>query len=367
MTSSPRTSRRLVEVDLNITKRCNLTCDFCSVLVEPVGSASDELSLEQIERLFGELEDLGTQRVRIVGGEPFVRRDIDEILRLSGQFRFGTSVLTNGTALKKRHLAAIEAGGVDFIAFSVDGHLAGLHDRSRGRSGVFDKLIRAVELCTEAGIRRRMMTAVTTGALPYLKEIVQLAERHRFEMLNLIVLGLSGRAIDNVEHFPTYRQWSEAIVDLTVQLRDHPPDVWVSILFPHEDRVPVELYRPLRDAGLLELLRSVWLIDPDAYDPSLEGRSRCEAGHDGVSILANGDVFGCDLMQGIPEFRAGNVHEQSLADIFHDSPVFRAFRDEPHVDTCGRFDDGSRDFSCGQCRAGIHNLQQGSSLVRLRR
>jgi radical SAM protein with 4Fe4S-binding SPASM domain len=337
MASGKQHRRRLTEVDLNITSRCNLGCDFCSVLVEPPAHKGDELSLERLAELFDEFESLGVEEVRLVGGEPFVRRDIGDILKLAGRRSFRTS-------------------------FSLDGHSAELHDSSRGMKGSFDRVVAMINHCIEAGVRHRMMTAVTADVLPHMKDLVRFADQYKFELLNFIALGLSGLAVNHRQRFPTYKRWSEAIVDLTFFIRDSQPDVWVACLFPHEDDVPIELYDPLKKAGCLSLLRNVWLIDYEAFDPTRRHTSRCEAGHNGVAIMPNGDVFGCDLMQGIPEFKAGNIHHESLTDIFYSSQIFQRFRNAPHLKTCGSFDDSSTDFSCGQCRAGIHNLQKTAGL-----
>jgi AdoMet-dependent heme synthase len=353
-----RQKLKLREVDLNITDRCNLKCEFCSVDVLPVSAKSTELSLTRIEQLFEEIEALGVEMVRLVGGEPFVRSDIAAILKLASRFGFCTSVLTNGTAITEEHVHLIKRCGIARITFSVDGHTAELHDRSRGQPRAFDRLLRAVTCCRKNGVRHRMMTALTSAVMPYLKEMVIFAAQHEFELINFIVLGLSGSAIRHRYHFPTYKSWSEAIVDLSLFIRSRRPEVQVSVLFPHEDEVPIELYKPLQEAGCLPLLKTVWNIDyPSFYRKRRHGHSFCAAAHDNVSILPNGDVYGCDLMRGIPEFRAGNILQQSLADIFWKSPVFEALRATPDLSSCAHFDAGSTDFSCGQCRAGAKNLQ----------
>ena len=87
---------RLTEVDLNVTDRCNQACTYCSVPVTLVTDQSPELTLGQLAQLFDEFEELGVKLVRVVGGEPFVRKDIEAILELAGHRSFQTIVLTNG-------------------------------------------------------------------------------------------------------------------------------------------------------------------------------------------------------------------------------------------------------------------------------
>src|SRR5262245_15506476 len=102
--SLPSDRSSLQEADLNITDRCNLTCEYCSVSVKPVSDKTPELSLQKIEQLFNEFEELGVSLVRLVGGEPFVRKDIKQILQMAGHRRFRTVLLTNGTAVRHEHV-----------------------------------------------------------------------------------------------------------------------------------------------------------------------------------------------------------------------------------------------------------------------
>ena len=354
----PRPTSQLLDVDLNITARCNLRCDFCSVSVQPVAQACDELSLWEIEGLLDDLDAMGVQTVRLVGGEPFVRRDIEDILALLGSHGFMSSVMTNATVMKRRHVERVRDCAVDLLAFSVDGHCADLHDASRGKPRSFERLLAMIECCQELGVRHRMMTAVTSDNLPYLSELVRFAEQHGFDLLNLIVLGLGGRASSAPARFPTYARWSRAIVDLTRFLAEQRLEVIVSLLFPHEDDLPVELYEPLAGAGLLPLLETVWRI-PVPRVPPRWGASTCLAGHSSISIMPNGDVYGCDLMRELPQWCAGNLRHVPVADIFERSPLFRRWREQPVIRGSAAPSDDSRYFSCTQCRAGRAHLDRG--------
>ncbi|HEX5717764.1 MAG TPA: radical SAM protein [Thermoanaerobaculia bacterium] len=353
----------LREVDLNVTDRCNLTCEYCSVLVTPVTDRTPELSLERIERLFEEFDELGVQLVRIVGGEPFVRKDIGPILRSAGHRRFRTSVLTNGTALRREHVDLIGSlPSAPSIAFSLDGVTAERHARSRGCPSAFDRTVRMADYCTVRGVEHAMMTVVTAEAVGHLRALVEFAAQHGMQRIRFILLGFTGKAVRSPRAFPTYRAWSEAIVALTRFLRDHGDLPRTSVLFPHEDPVPLELYQPLEQAGLLEELWGVWGIPWRLHGGPLgAGRSWCLAGKHNLTILPNGDAFGCDLMRNIPELKAGNILDCTVREVFEGSAVLDRLRNAPLVHGCASFEDGSQTFSCGQCRAGTHALRASSA------
>ena len=316
--------RRLIDVDLNITNRCNFKCSFCSASVTSISCNEFELPLSELSSLFDEFILLGVEVVRIVGGEPFVREDISDILKLISRYDFSVRILTNGSAITRAHIDLIKELGIDYLFFSIDGHIAKLHDKSRGRNGAFKRALSMINYCNEIGVHHRMMTVVTSHNIAFLNELVLFAEQLKFEMINFIMLGFSGFAMKDIESFPSYGNWSKAFVDLSIFLENRPLNIQASVLVPHEDEVPFELYDPLNKAGLLPLLLKVWNINYLKYLKSSGNKqSYCAAGQQSITILANGDVYGCDLMRDSDEFKAGNILEEKVSSIFYNSSVLK--------------------------------------------
>ncbi|MGO7482956.1 radical SAM/SPASM domain-containing protein [Rhizobium ruizarguesonis] len=351
-------NNRLIEVDLNVTDRCNLTCTYCSVPVTSVRDSSPELTLHQLARLFDEFEELGVKLLRLAGGEPFVRRDIEAILELAGHRSFKTIVLTNGLPVQLRHVElASRLPSVDSFAFSVDGASAGEHWRSRGCSGSFDRIVRAIQHCIDVGLKHSMMTVVTGNVVNNLKQLVELAASYEMYELRFILPGYTGSARNRPDAFPVWSDWKKAIVDLTRFLADAKDLPKVHVLFPHEDPVPLELYQPLFDAGLVDELERVWNIPWALHGrPPSPGQSHCRAGKSNLTILPNGDAYGCDLMRNIPDLKCGNVITEGVGRVFDESKVLKILRNVTTVNGCANFDETSQTFACGQCRAGSREL-----------
>lgn len=349
---------RLTEVDLNVTDRCNLTCTYCSVPVTKVNDPSPELTLDQLSRLFDEFEELGVKLVRLAGGEPFVRRDIQDILELVGYRSFKTIVLTNGLPVQRRHVEqAVSLPSIDSFAFSVDGASAENHWSSRGCYGSFDRIVRSIEICTHLGLKHSMMTVVTANVIGRLRELVEFARSHSMYELRFILPAYTGAACKRPDAFPIWKDWKKAIVDLTRFLANGVDLPKVHVLLPHEDPVPIELYRPLFEAGLRDELERVWNIPWSLHGGPLgEGNSHCRAGEANLTILPNGDAYGCDLMRNLPDMKCGNVINEGVASVFEKSDVLTWLRNAPTVRGCASFEDDSRTFSCGQCRAGSRAL-----------
>lgn len=111
---------------------CNLRCHMC-----PFWRRPDErlLSVDQERRMLDAVADAGVSFMGFEGGEPFLRRDLPEILHLSHD-RFFTSLVTNGWMLKD-HIREVK-DYIDHLFVSIDG-IGETHDRLRGMEGSFEK------------------------------------------------------------------------------------------------------------------------------------------------------------------------------------------------------------------------------------
>jgi len=81
--------------------------------------------------------------------------------------------------------------------------------------------------------------------------------------------------------------------------------------------------------------------------------------------MCNGDVYGCDLMIGIDEFRAGNITKSSIVDIWENSETFYKLRSIEKKDLKGKCHDCEYNWCGGGCRSAAYNLDgdiRGSDL-----
>lgn len=342
-----------ISVDINLTNICNLSCDFCSATPFFHTAKSDELSLEEISKIFDELDRLGVFIVRLAGGEPLIRRDIVDIIRLTNNRFFDSVILSNGLYLNEKIVSSMLDVGMQSIALSVDGHISEIHDKQRNKLGVFDKLMGKLPMLQELGLDFTAMTTVTSDNVDYLVEITKFLDSKGFKSVNFILLNFSGLA-NKPGQFSSWKRWSKALVELTVFLYSHKLNIMVSILPPHEDPVPYEIYKPLSDNQMLDLMEKVWGIsnNPDIHDGNTIG---CAAGRTQATIFENGDVYGCELMRGFSEFKAGNIREASLGSIWTSSVTFEKLRNLRKGDLKGGC--ASCEQMCGGgCRASAANI-----------
>ena len=105
--------RPLRSLRLSVTDRCNLRCKYCMPEEDYVWlSREDVLTHEELAGLTGYFTDLGVDRVRLTGGEPLLRRNLPQLIRLLLQNRRVTDIAltTNGILLADQAEALYEAG-----------------------------------------------------------------------------------------------------------------------------------------------------------------------------------------------------------------------------------------------------------------
>ena len=114
--------RQLRYLRLAVTDRCNLRCFYC--MPEEglqFSKRSQILSYEEMTRLVSLLAELGISKVRITGGEPFVRKDLvpfmEKITQIEGIE--AVNITTNGTDLV-RHIPRLKKMGINSVNLSLD-------------------------------------------------------------------------------------------------------------------------------------------------------------------------------------------------------------------------------------------------------
>ncbi len=113
--------RRFYYLRLSITDVCNFKCNYCLPDGYQCDQPRDFMSLTEIERLTSAFASLGTEKIRITGGEPALRKDLPEIIasckQTSGIKK--VAITSNGFKLPE-HLPQWLDAGIDAINISLD-------------------------------------------------------------------------------------------------------------------------------------------------------------------------------------------------------------------------------------------------------
>jgi molybdenum cofactor biosynthesis enzyme MoaA len=148
---------------------CNLQCTHCFISSSPTNHSHEPMSLAQVRPYLEEAERLGVREYYLTGGEPFLNREILEIIEAA--LALGpVSVLTNGllirpeTAARLRALADASPYSLD-LRVSIDGADAATNDPVRGE-GTFERIVAAIGVLARAGLNPVVtVTEACEGAL----------------------------------------------------------------------------------------------------------------------------------------------------------------------------------------------------------
>src|SRR5262249_51711595 len=144
--------RPLRNLRVSVTDRCNLRCQYCMPEEEYAWlRRSDLLTFEEIQRLVEIFAELGVDKVRLTGGEPLLRRDLPDLVRvLAGIPALRDVAMTSNGVLLASQAAALRAAGLHRITVSFDTLRA---DRFRALTRRDDhaSVLRGIEAVRSAG------------------------------------------------------------------------------------------------------------------------------------------------------------------------------------------------------------------------
>jgi cyclic pyranopterin phosphate synthase len=150
--------RPLRDLRISVTDRCNFRCVYC-MPKEVFGKdyvfleRKALLSFEEITRLARVFHRLGIEKIRLTGGEPLVRRNLEQLIAMLSQIRgLDLTLTTNGSSLPKK-AQSLAAAGLQRITVSLDA----LDDTTFMRMNDVDfpvaKVLEGIEAAAEAGLR----------------------------------------------------------------------------------------------------------------------------------------------------------------------------------------------------------------------
>lgn len=159
-------------MELSVTGRCNMNCRHCFNAPD-LQPRTAEPSLEQLKELLGQMAECGVGQLRLVGGEPLVRKDFlritEEMARLGIRCR---EIATNGLLITPELLDGLNSQGHHPIwNISFDG--IGYHDWLRNAKGAEKLTLERIRLLCERGFYVHVHHCVWHSSLSCVRETVQ--------------------------------------------------------------------------------------------------------------------------------------------------------------------------------------------------
>jgi cyclic pyranopterin phosphate synthase len=153
--------RPLRNLRVSVTDRCNLRCQYCMPEKDYVWlPRSDILDFEEVSRLVDVFIGLGVDRVRLTGGEPLVRQNLQELVRLlASKSGIRDLALTTNGVLLEAHAAALRAAGLHRVNVSLD-TLRPERFLALARSDELERVLSGIAAASEVGFSTVKVDAV---------------------------------------------------------------------------------------------------------------------------------------------------------------------------------------------------------------
>jgi MoaA/NifB/PqqE/SkfB family radical SAM enzyme len=135
---------RLRVVEWVINYECDSKCVFCYA-TKYNEDGKKPLTPAEIEKIWLEAEKEGAFLSIILGGEPTIRPDLDEVIRAMHPERNVIILVTNCLSLTRERVFELKKLGVAVFHLSLDGATAEVNDVNRGAPGHFDKVMQVIE------------------------------------------------------------------------------------------------------------------------------------------------------------------------------------------------------------------------------
>lgn len=265
-----------------VTNNCDLNCSHCGVSANQ--RKFKELTFNDFIQIIPTLKKIGVEYITLSGGEPLLRKDINQIVDTLKANDFKVGMVSNGTKMEE-FCSNFKEHKLDSILISIDG-LEENHSKVRKSNTNFKKAVEAIKIAKQAGVK---MVSVNTCVFPEnitdLEPLKELLFSQGIDQWTLRPVSPSGRANNKAEYELSYEQ----IKDLLLYVKDN---------LEKDFEITVG-----SDLGYLGKLDSYLYLAP--YFFSL--------GWNSMVILPNGDIKGFDE-EHLP--LEGNIFQDDLEEIW---------------------------------------------------
>jgi pyrroloquinoline quinone biosynthesis protein E len=305
---------------IELTYKCPLKCPWCSNPVD-FERYGNELSTEEWKSVLRRGRELGGLQLGFTGGEPTLRRDLEELVAEAEGLGYYTNLITSGVGLSRERLRALKAAGLKQVQLSFQAPERALSHTLVGVD-VFDQKIDIARAIKAEGLPMVLNVPVSRYNIERTAEFLDLAEEIGAEYVEFANLQYYNWALLNrAELLPTREQLerSEAIVK------------------ERRSRLGKKM--------------TIYFVVPDYYDHRPKA---CMNGWGAIhlTIAPDGTALPCQEARLIKTLDFPNVRDADLAWIWRESPAFRQFRGDSWMkEPCRSCDEKEKDFGGCRCQA----------------
>jgi len=316
---------------LEVTGKCNMRCHHCRAWDEARIDLSFPRIIKVIDFLISE-RDQEDLRLTISGGEPFLRKDLAEIVSLAKEKGISNIIITtNGSLVTEKRLAELIAIGVKNLSIqvSLDGISPAIHDSFREYNGAFEKAVHALQLVAASPAIASLRTTVLPATIKDLDRLVDLGLSLGVERIGIgsVIPAGRGKLDESILMKPQEKQ---RLLSKITSLKRQYPKVDITT----EDPLKFCTNDPIWEYGNF-----------DIHDEAFFGG--CTAGITGFNVDSDGLITPCAVLLE-PILKVGDQDVEAMVEAYQNSKVIKSLISRDFIGKCGTC---SLKRLCGGCRA----------------
>ena len=303
-----------------LTHRCPLHCPYCSNPLDLI-RAESELTTDDWKRVFTQARALGVLQLGLSGGEPLLRKDLEELAAHARQEGLYSTLVTSGLGLTRARAERLKEGGLEHIQISIQDSDPVVAERIAGVRSVKHKQA-AASLVRELGFAFTVNVVLHRANLDRLEEIIDLAAD----------LGADRVELANTQYYGWGLENRAALMPTRIQVERS----------REAAERAIQRYR-----GRMQIT----YVLPDYYEAYPKA---CYGGWGKLYLVVtpNGAVLPCHGATQITGMRFDEVRSHSLEWIWQESEAFRAFRGDSWMkEPCRSCPRKTVDFGGCRCQA----------------
>jgi len=304
-----------------LTHRCPLQCPYCSNPLE-LERANTELTAAEWGETFRQAAMAGALQLHLSGGEPTLRRDLEEILAHAVEAGLYTNLITSAVTLDRARLEAFASIGLDHVQLSIQDVDAASADRISHYEGGFAKKRELAGFVRELGLGLTINAPIHRHNIDHLPQIIDFAVETGAQRIEVAHIQYYAWAqLNRAALIPTREKFLE-----TVEIVDEAK----------------------------KRLKGVLNFDFVIHDHYASRPKTCTGGwgRSIVVVTPSGKALPCHAAQTLPGLDFENVRERSIGDIWRDGAAFNAFRGTAWMkEPCRSCERREIDFGGCRCQA----------------
>jgi pyrroloquinoline quinone biosynthesis protein E len=278
-----------------LTYRCPLKCSYCSNPKDFKSTFGKELSTADWKEVLSQGRQLGAVQLGFSGGEPLLRRDLEELVQHARELGYYTNLITSGVGLTASRLDALKRAGLDHIQLSFQSSQAELNDVIAGQKCFEEKKV-VMQRVKASGFPVVFNVVLHRKNMDQLEEMVEFAYSQGANYIELACVQFAGWALVHRESLMPSQEQVLKASEVTQRLQQ-------------------------KFQGLLK----IYFVVPDYF----EGKAKpCAAGWGRIliTVAPDGLVLPCHGARDLPFDSFPSVAKESLKAIWESSAIFNRFR-----------------------------------------